>query len=126
MVNPSTPGGGLRGSAWPLKHARSILEYKRRHRERAIKNVVTAGRGIHVKGRRVYNTAYPFLRESMRYVAWPRSFTDPLGFLQLYSMAILATCGDHLTMAHWFIMALGESDRAWLTNLPEATMLAEL
>jgi hypothetical protein len=34
---------------------------------------------------------------------------NPLEFLQLYAMAILAARGDHHVMANWFTMDLKES-----------------
>ncbi|KAM0877206.1 hypothetical protein ACQ4PT_035650 [Festuca glaucescens] len=44
--------------------------------------------------------------------------TNPLEFLQLYTLSIQAACGDHRVMANWFPMALKEAARAWLMNLP--------
>ncbi|KAM0832772.1 hypothetical protein ACQ4PT_064686 [Festuca glaucescens] len=95
----------------------------------AIQDIAEAGRNARVAGTPTYNAGCLALIKGMRYVTWPDKFrhelplhydgsTNPLEFLQLYTVGIQAVCGDHRVMANWFPMALKEAARAWLMNLP--------
>ena len=65
----------------------------------------------------------------LRSVAWPGKSKpdlpprcdgtpDPTEFLQLYELSIEAANGDEKVMANWFPMALKDTTRLWLLNLP--------
>ena len=43
-------------------------------------------------------------------------------FLQLYELSIEASNGDEKVMANWFPMALKDSARSWLLNLPQGSI----
>jgi hypothetical protein len=43
---------------------------------------------------------------------------NPTEFLQIYTTSILATGGNEVIMAHYFLVALIGTARSWLMNLP--------
>jgi hypothetical protein len=47
---------------------------------------------------------------------------NPTKFLQIYSTSILATGGDEVIMANYILVALTETARSWLINLPEGSL----
>jgi hypothetical protein len=66
-------------------------------------------------------------------VVWPHKFyphlpekydgaVNPAEFLQIYSTSILTVGGDETIMANYFLVALIETARSWLMNLPEGTL----
>jgi hypothetical protein len=66
-------------------------------------------------------------------VVWPCKFrphlaekydgtVNPAEFLQIYSTSILGTTGDEAVMANYFPVALTETARSWLMNLPECSL----
>jgi hypothetical protein len=66
-------------------------------------------------------------------VVWPHKFrphlpekyvgtVNPAEFLQIYSTSILAIGGDEAIMANYFPVALTETTRSCLMNLPEGTL----
>jgi hypothetical protein len=69
----------------------------------------------------------------LRMVVWPRKFrphlpekydrtVNPAEFLQIYSTSILTAGGNEAAMANYFPVALTETARSWLMNLPEGTL----
>jgi hypothetical protein len=73
------------------------------------------------------------LAPHLRIVVWPCKFwphlskkynrsINPAEFLQIYNTSILAAGGNEAVMANYFIVALTGTSRAWLMNLPEATL----
>ena len=111
--------------------ARVDIERQRDRYNRAVHDVAAAGRQLRTtltNGVVAYGTTSAFTR-SLRRVVWPPKFkpilpprydgkNSPLGFLQLYTLAIQAAGGDDRVMANWFPMALKDSASSWLTNLP--------
>ena len=70
---------------------------------------------------------------ALRQVQWPRKFrpempprydgaTDPMIFLLAYEEAVLRAGGDDRVMANWLPMALTGVPRAWLLDLPTASV----
>jgi hypothetical protein len=70
------------------------------------------------------------LAPHLRMVVWPCKFwpylpekyngtVNPVEFLQIYSTSILAAGEDGAVMAYYFMVALIETARSWLLNLPE-------
>ena len=64
----------------------------------------------------------------LRGVTWPGKFkpdlpprydgtADPVEFLQLYELGIVAAIGDEKVMVNWFRMALKDGACTWLLNL---------
>ena len=47
---------------------------------------------------------------------------DPVEFLQLYELGIVAANGDEKVMANWFPMELKDGARTWLLNLPPGSI----
>jgi hypothetical protein len=47
---------------------------------------------------------------------------NPTEFLQFHSTSILAAGGDEVVMANYCPVALTETARSWLMNLPEGTL----
>jgi hypothetical protein len=47
---------------------------------------------------------------------------NPTEFLQFHSTSILAAGGDEAVMANYCPVALTETARSWLMNLPEGTL----
>jgi hypothetical protein len=69
----------------------------------------------------------------LRMVVWPPKFrphlpekyvgtVNPTEFLQIYSTSILTAGGNETVMANYFPIALTETARSWLINLPEGTL----
>jgi hypothetical protein len=69
----------------------------------------------------------------LRMVAWPHKFrphllekydgtVNPVEFLQIYSISILAAGGDEAVMANYSSVALTGMARSWLMNLPEVSL----
>jgi hypothetical protein len=63
------------------------------------------------------------------HVKWPNKFrpdvsnkfdgnTNPIEFLQVYSMACLAAHRDEKFMDNWFALALKPKARSWIMKLP--------
>ena len=80
-----------------------------------------------------YATGCTAFTRNLRRVVWPVKFkpdlpprydgrTNPLEFLQLYTVSIQAAGGDDKVMANWLSMALKDSALSWLMNLPENTI----
>jgi hypothetical protein len=66
-------------------------------------------------------------------VVWPPKFwphlpekyartVNPAEFLQIYSTSILTAGGNEAAIANYFPIALTETARSWLINLPEGTL----
>jgi hypothetical protein len=66
-------------------------------------------------------------------MVWPDKFgldigarydgsSNPVKFLQLYIVAVQAMRGDQRVMANWFPMALKDTPRTWLMNLPHESV----
>jgi hypothetical protein len=105
------------------------LEHRCECQNRAIQDITEAGHNICVGDTTTYNVVCLALIKDMRYVTWLEKFrpelplrydgsTNPLEFLQLYTVGIQATRGEHRVMANLFPMALKEEARVWLINLP--------
>jgi len=80
-----------------------------------------------------YATGCPAFTKELRRVVWPNKFrpdlpprydgrTNPLEFLQLYTVAVQAAGGDDKVMANWLTMGLKDSALSWLLNLPEKSI----
>ena len=77
-----------------------------------------------------YATGCAAFTRSLCRVIWPQKFrpdlpkgydgsSNPVEFLQLYTMSIQAAGGDDKVMANWFLHALKDSALSWHCNLPE-------
>jgi hypothetical protein len=75
------------------------------------------------------------LAPHLRMVVWLRKFRPHLPekydgsvnlteFLQIYSTSILAAGGDEAIMANYFPVALTDTTRSWLMNLPEGSLIS--
>jgi hypothetical protein len=92
------------------------LERRRENHDRAIDDIGEAGKNVKNHGDPIYNPGCLALTRQQRYVVWPDKFkpyigarydgtTNPVEFLQLYVVAVQATCEDQRAMANWFPMA---------------------
>jgi hypothetical protein len=113
--------------------ARVSLERRRENHDRAIDDIDEAGKNVKVTGDPVYNPGCVALTGQQRYVVWPDKFkpdigarydgtSNPVEFLQLYVIAVQGTRGDQRAMANWFPMALKDTPRTWLMNLPHKSV----
>jgi hypothetical protein len=113
--------------------ARVSLERRHENHDRAIDYIGKAGKNIKVTGEPVYNPGCLALTRQQRYVVWPDKFRPDISarydgtsnvveFQQLYVVAIQAARGDQRVMANWFPMALKDTPRTWLMNLPHESV----
>ena len=116
--------------------ARVEIERQRGRHDRAVQEIAAAGRQNRhtlANGAVVYATGCSAFTRELRRVVWPVKFkpdlpprydgrTNPLEFLQLYTVSIQAAGGDDKVMANWFVMALKDAALSWLLNLPKSTI----
>jgi hypothetical protein len=113
--------------------ARVSLERCRENHDRAIDDICEAGKNVKTLGDPIYNPGCLTLTRQQRYMVWPDKFkpdigacydgtTNPVEFLQLYIIAVQAARGDQRAMANWFPMALKDTPRTWLMNLPHKSV----
>jgi hypothetical protein len=113
--------------------ARVSLECRREIHDRAIDDIGEAGKNVRTPGEPIYNPGCLALTRQQRYMVWPDKFkpdiatrydgtTNPVKFLQLYVVAVQAVRGDQRAMANWFPMALKDTPRTWLMNLPHESV----
>jgi hypothetical protein len=109
------------------------LERRRKNHNRAIDDIVEAGKNIKTLGDPIYNLGCLALVRQQLYVVWPDKFksdigtrydgtTNPVEFLQLYVVAVQAAHGDQRAMANSFPMALKDAPRTWLMNVPHESV----
>ena len=113
--------------------ARVGMVRQRERQARALEEIAGAARGVRVKGTVTTSGGCLAFTRELRRVAWPAKFrpelpsrydgtTDPLEFLHLYAVGIEAAGGDQRVLANWLPMALKDSARSWLMNLPEESI----
>ena len=103
--------------------ARVEIEHQRDHHNRVVQEIAAAGRQnrcVLAGGAVTYATGCTAFTRNLRRVVWPVKFkpdlpprydgrTNPLEFLQLYTVSIQAAGGDDKVMANWLSMALKDS-----------------
>lgn len=135
-VAASTPdhGGALRqDTRHPTEDARVAIECRRERQDRFFIELAGAGhitRVVPVHGVSAFGAGCQAFVPELREVVWPPRFkpelsphydgvTNPIEFLQLYTTGIQAIGGGADVMVIWCPMALKDSARSWLMNLPE-------
>jgi hypothetical protein len=110
------------------------VEHHRQVRHHIIDALDAVGQGAEPIEKVSYNSGFATLVESLCYVAWPYKFkpatpvrydgsSDPIGFLQLYAIAIRSAGGGNgRIMTNWFSMATKGASREWLMGLPLGTI----
>jgi hypothetical protein len=116
-----------------LEDARVFLERHHENHDYAIDDIGEAGKNVRTPSDPIYNPGCLALTRQQHYVVWPDKFkpdigarydgtTNPVKFLQLYIVTIQAARGDQRAMANWFPMALKDTPRTWLMNLPHKSV----
>ena len=113
--------------------ARVTLERHRDRQARMLDKIAEAGRRTRIHGVVTICGGCLAFTKSLRRVVWPARFkpdipakydgsSDPGEFLQIYTVGVEAAGGDQRILANWFPMALSQTPRTWLMNLPEESI----
>jgi hypothetical protein len=110
-------------------HLRADYESRRQVHLQVLDAFKAFGQGGEPEGGVSCFGGFAALFESLWHVAWPSRFkpdasarfdgsSDPIEFLQCYTIAIRAAGGEGRVMANWFPMATKGEPRRWLWGLP--------